>query len=184
MAAQAKPFSQLLQRLVLQFSETAALDWMANVFPAFEVNVRPLALTDRLYEQAGMGEGKSLGAVRLDGECGTVEVPVFLVNCARLGSGPQRKQQFLCAQRMLRNYGFASKADTVVGALFSFTHGVRSAHVFRWSLSVSSRLPKQGRIRFTIVGNPSCSRRTFRVIKPSPNSLMVRRFEPSVRPEV
>lgn len=120
MAAQAKPFSQLLQRLVLQFSETAALDWMANVFPAFEVNVRPLALTDRLYEQAGMGEGKSLGAVRLDGECGTVEVPVFLVNCARLGSGPQRKQQFLCAQRMLRNYGFASKADTVVGALFFF----------------------------------------------------------------
>ena len=120
MAAQAKPLSQLLQQLLLRFSEETALAWMESVFPTFSEDVRPLTLKDRLYAQAGMRQGKRLGSVRLAGEGGTVEVPVFLVMCARLGAGSQRKQQFLCAQRMLRHYGFASGADPVPGALFFF----------------------------------------------------------------
>lgn len=110
-----------LGRLLLSFSEATARDWLQQVFPGFTSGGEPLDVSAVAYRNAGCSAAKRLGTVRLKGATGAaVELPVFLATCAHLGTGPQRKTQFLCAQAMLIASWQGTGAAPVVGALIFF----------------------------------------------------------------
>ncbi len=110
-----------LERLLVEFSKAAAEVWLGSAFPGFERREEPLEMASAVCRNAGCTEGFRLGSVCLTGPSGgEVELPVFWVTCARLGRGPQRKAQFLCAQELWRYHGQGTGEAPVAGALFFF----------------------------------------------------------------